>query len=143
MMKDFFERFHAFALVGASQNPHAFSRKTYDFLASQNCTIYAVNPKLTEINGRPAFKTIEELPSVEAVLFFTNPRVSEKLLEACKNKGIENIWFQQGAADKAVLLKAQQMGFNYEDSCVFLHHPRAGFPHNFHRFINRVFKIEQ
>ncbi len=138
-MDDFFSRYKKLAILGLSRNPKAFSRQIYTFLKSKGFDLYPVNPNVEFIDGIKCYPSIESLPEVQAAVFITPPRVSEQLLSQCKEKGITNVWFQQGSADQAVLRIADQLGMNYRDSCVFLHHPESGFPHNFHRFMVRLF----
>ncbi|WP_406672632.1 CoA-binding protein [Natronospira sp.] len=134
-MQDFFIRFRTFAVLGLSRKPKSFSRKVYAFLKDEGFILYPVNPHMEKIDDQEAFKDISSLPPVEAAIFFTNPRVTEKLLPLCKEKGILNVWFQLGSADANVLKLAHELGLHFKTSCVFLHRPRAGFPHNVHRFV--------
>jgi len=142
-MKDFFTRFNRFAVLGLSRNPKSFSRNACAFLRSQDCDIYPVNPNTDDIDGQVCYSSVEYLPEVQAAIFFTPPRVTEKLLPLCKEKGIVNMWFQQGSADKAVINAADKLGINYKNSCVFMHHPKAGFPHNFHGFMVRILGMDK
>jgi predicted CoA-binding protein len=142
-MKDFFTIFHRFAVLGLSRNPNSFSRRASKFLVSEGCEIYPVNPNTDNIDGQICYSSIESLPEVEAAIFFTNPRVTEKLLPLCKEKGIVNVWLQQGSADNDVLNAAEKLGINYKKSCVFMHHPKAGFPHNVHGAIVRIFGLDK
>lgn len=141
-MEDFFVKFKEFAVIGLSGNPKSFSRGACNFLKTQGCTIYPVNPNVKEIEGQTCYRSLETVPEVQAAIFFTNPRVTVEQLPACKEKGITQVWFQQGSADDAAINKAKELGIQYKNSCVFLHQPNAGFPHNFHRLINKVFKID-
>ncbi len=141
-MEDFFVHFKNFAVIGLSGKPKSFSRSACDFLRSQGCNIYPVNPNVSEIDGQQCYGSIESLPGVDAAIFFTNPKVTVELLPLCKDKGITQVWFQQGSANDAVINMVKDLNIRYKNSCVFMHHPEAGFPHNFHRFINKVFKIE-
>lgn len=141
-MKDFFEKFKEFAVVGLSGNPKSFSRDACSFLKSQGYIIYPVNPNVKEIDGQTCYNSLDTVPPVQAAVFFTNPRVTVEQLAICKEKGITHLWFQQGSADADVVDKAQKMGLQCKISCVFLHQPNAGFPHNVHRFINKVFRID-
>lgn len=142
-MNDFFSSFKKLAVLGLSREPKSFSRQAYDFLKSEGYDLYPVNPNTDTVDGQTCYKSIEALPEVEAAVFFTSPRVSEKLLAECKKKGITNVWFQQGSVDDTVLKAADKLGIDYKKSCVYLHLPNAGFPHNFHRFIVKAFRIEQ
>lgn len=141
-MEDFFFKFKEFAVVGLSSNPKSFSSGACKFLKSQGYTIYPVNPNVKEIDGQTCYSSLDSVPQVQAAIFFTNPRVTVEQLAICKEKGINQVWFQQGSANAYVIDKAKELGLQYKNSCVFLHQPNAGFPHNFHRFINKVFKID-
>lgn len=138
-MDDFFFRFNRLAIVGLSRDPKSFSRQAYSFLKAHGYELYPVNPNVDVIDGQPCYQSIDSLPDVEAAVLFTPPRVSETLLPQCQAKGIVHVWFQQGSADKAVFDLADRMGIIYKNSCVFLHHPQAGFPHNLHRFFANIF----
>ena len=137
-MTDFFTRYNRFAVLGLSRKPKSFSRQACEFLKSQGCQIYPVNPHTEKIDGQVCYKSIADTPDPQAAIFFTNPRVTEKLLPVCKEKGIIHVWLQQGSADNDVLKVADNLGIQYENSCVFMHHPKAGFPHNLHRSIVKI-----
>lgn len=142
-MNDFFARFNRFAVLGLSRNPKSFSRQAYAYLQSEGYELYPVNPHAQGIEGQVCYSSIENLPHVQAAIFFTPPRVSEILLPVCKAKGITDVWFQQGSADNAVLKVADDLGMDFKNSCVFLHLPNSGFPHNFHRLIVRILKTDK
>lgn len=141
-MKNFFKKYKRFAVVGLSRNPQSFGRGACKFLIAQGCKLVAVNPSQDNIDGIVSVSSLDLVPEVDGAIFFTNPRVTAELLPQCLDKGIKRVWFQQGSADEAVLRMAKQMGLSYANSCVFLHHPQAGFPHNMHRAIARLFKLD-
>jgi len=142
-MNDFFTKFKSFAVLGISRNPKAFSRQAYAFMQTQGYQLYPVNPNMDSIDGQVCYPSLATVPEVRAAIFFTPPRITEKLLVDCQNKGIKNVWFQQGSADLEVKQRANELRIDYQDSCVFLHHPEAGFPHNVHRFFVKVFSKEK
>ncbi|HRY13669.1 MAG TPA: CoA-binding protein [Syntrophomonadaceae bacterium] len=138
-MNDFFQRFNRLAVLGLSRNPKAFSRQAYSFLLSKGYDLYPVNPNADSIDGQTCYPTVDALPSVQGAIFFTPPQITAELLPLCQRHGIKDVWFQQGAADPKVLKEASQLGISYVDSCVFMHHPESGFPHNVHRFMVKIF----
>jgi len=142
-MKDFFVRFNRFALLGLSRDSKSFSRQACTFLRSKGYEIFPVNPNVDIIDGQTCYPSVESLPEVQAAIFFTPPRITETLLPKCKEKGIVEVWFQQGSADQAVMKAADELGIAYNNSCVFLHNPEAGFPHNIHRFVVKILGIDQ
>lgn len=142
-MNDFFAKFNRFAVLGLSRNPKSFSRQACAFLKSEGYEIYPVNPNTDVIDGQTCYNSLASLPDVSAAIFFTPPRVTESLLSACKDKGIMDVWFQQGSADKDVIKRADELKLTCKNSCVFLHHPHSGFPHNFHRSIVRILGLDK
>ncbi len=50
------------AVIGASNDRRKFGNKAVRAFARQGYDVYPVNPKETEIEGRPAFKSIRDLP---------------------------------------------------------------------------------
>ena len=52
------------AIVGASEKEGAFSARTLENLAHYQGAIYLVNPKYTELNGRPCHASLASLPEV-------------------------------------------------------------------------------
>ena len=137
-MYSFYENNKRFAVIGVSRKANSFSRKAYDFLMEQGCELYPINPELDNIGGRQCYRSLEEAPDVDAAIFFTNPQVTQELLQSCREKGIKEALFQFGAANKEIIASAREQGINGKQSCVFLHHPNSGFPHNIHRFIHRL-----
>ena len=142
-MNDFFTRFKRFAVLGLSRNPKSFSRQACAFLKSEGYELYPVNPNTEVIDGQACYSSVASVPEVKAAIFFTPPRVTERLLPECKDKGINDVWFQQGSADNAVIKVADELGMTYKKSCVFMHHPKAGFPHNFHGLIVRILGMDK
>jgi len=137
-MDSFFRDFKRFAVVGLSRDPKRFSRKIYDFLKAEGCQLYPVNPSADRIDGERCYQSFAELPDVEAAIFFTNPKVSQELLPACKQRGITNVWFQVGAANPEIIKEAKEIGLVPRNSCVFLHHPNSSLPHKIHRFFHKL-----
>jgi len=139
-MDNFFEDYHRFAIAGLSRDPRSLSRRAAKLLIDEGCSLVAVNPLQDNIDGVTSVPSIDQVPEVDGVIFFTNPRVTIALLPQCVDKGIKRVWFQPGSADEAVLEQARKLGLEYVDSCLFLHHRRSGFPHNVHRALASIFK---
>ncbi|MFZ7103486.1 MAG: CoA-binding protein [Peptococcaceae bacterium] len=134
-MDSFFQKYQSFAVLGLSRNPRSFSRGAYHFLKEQGYRLYPVTPHADSIDDIKCAKSLAEIPDVEGAIFFTNPEVSKELLSQCREKGIKNLWFQTGSLAKDELAKVKDSGFNATNSCVYLHHPASGFPHNVHKFV--------
>lgn len=137
-MNSFFRDFKRLAVIGLSRNPKSFSRQAYNLLKANGHELFPVNPNLENIDQDRCYQTIADVPAVEAAVFFTNPQTTLELLPACRDKGITSVWFQPGAANPETMQEAERLGLKAVNSCVFLHHPGSGFPHNVHRFINNL-----
>ncbi|MFZ5944681.1 MAG: CoA-binding protein [Bacillota bacterium] len=137
-MDSFFQDYKTLAVLGLSRNPKSFSRNAYDFLQKEGYQLYPVNPKGEDAEGINFFSSLDDVPPVEGAVFFTSPEVSKELISHCAAKNIRNLWFQLGSIDESGLVKARNLGLNAKKSCVFLHHPNSGFPHNIHRAINNL-----
>ena len=140
-MKDFFTRYKRFAVVGLSRDPKAFSRSVCQFLAQRGCELYIVNPRAAadDMAGFPCYRSPDQLPDVDGAIFFTQPHITVSLLPDYKARGIQRVWFQQGAADQAVLKKTADLHLEFMNGCVFMYNPDTGFPHNFHTFLAKLF----
>ncbi len=77
------------AVIGASERPGSFGRRTQENLARFKGEVFLVNPSRDEIDGRPCFRSVADLPSVPDCALIATPRDTvEGLVEACAAKGI-------------------------------------------------------
>jgi acetyltransferase len=79
------------AVIGASATPGKIGHALFANVVSFPGTVYAVNPKHTEIMGKPCFPTVAALPEPVdlAVIVIPADGVAEVLRE-CGKKGIKN-----------------------------------------------------
>jgi uncharacterized protein len=81
------------AVVGVSDKRETGCNLGYQKFKATGYTVYAVNPHLTTFDGDPCYpdlKTIPEKP--DAVLIFTNPKVTEQIVQQCVELGIKHVW---------------------------------------------------
>ena len=77
------------AVIGASGRPGSFGRRTQENLARFTGETFLVNPSRDEIDGRPCFRSVADLPAVPDCALIATPRDTvEALVEACAEKGI-------------------------------------------------------
>lgn len=136
-MEKFFQGKKSFAVLGLSRKTRSFSRSAYNFLKQQGYRLYPVTPHADSIKEIKCYKSLAEIPPVDGAIFFTNSKISKDLAKECQKKGIKDLWFQLGSISKEDLAKVQARGLNAVNSCVYLHHSTAGFPHNVHRFFHQ------
>ena len=114
-------------LVGASNNPArpSYFVATY-LLASTDYDVTFVNPRLTEVLGRPVYPSLADLPSKpDLVSVFRKhddlPGVADEVVAA----GARTLWLQLGLWHDEVAERAAGAGLNVVmNRCVKIEHAR-------------------
>jgi predicted CoA-binding protein len=103
----------AFAVVGASDDQSKWGYKAYKTYLRHGMTAYPVNTRCKEIEGKPVFPSLSELPEkVEAISVITPPPVTEKVVDDAIAAGVKHIWMQPGAESEVAVEKAEKAGLN-------------------------------
>nr|WP_248198993.1 CoA-binding protein [Microbacterium invictum] len=118
---------HSIAIVGASDNPARASYfvATY-LLSSSNYDVYFVNPRATEILGRPAYASLADLPVVPDIVDVFRkhddlPRVAREAIEV----GAKTLWLQLGSWNEEAATIAEDAGLSVVmDRCIKIEHAR-------------------
>ena len=115
------------AVVGASANPARASYfvSTY-LLSSSPYQIYFVNPRATEILGRPVYPSLADLPGTPDVVdVFRRPADLPGVLDETLAVGAGTLWLQLGLWDEDVAGRAQAAGTTVVmDRCLKIEHAR-------------------
>ncbi|HTT22259.1 MAG TPA: CoA-binding protein [Candidatus Sulfotelmatobacter sp.] len=133
------------AMIGVSRNPKDFSASLFRELERQGYDVVPVNPKASEVFGRPCFARVQDIkPPVDAALLMTTPEVTEMVIPDCAAAGIRRIWMYRAGGKGAVSDKAlafcQEHGIQViPGQCPYMFLPGAGGIHNFHGFIRKIF----
>jgi predicted CoA-binding protein len=115
------------AIVGASDNPSRASYfvATY-LLASSPYEVWFVNPRLTEILGRPVYPSLAALPGAPDVVdvFRKITDVPGVLDEAIAARA-KVFWLQLGLRDDATARRGREAGLQVvQDTCLKIEHAR-------------------
>jgi predicted CoA-binding protein len=131
----------SFALVGMSANPKKFSRMVYKELTAKGYEILPVNPKLDEIDGVTVYKSIADLPdSVDSALIMTPKKITPEITKEVSDRGIKNIWIQQGAhSSESEKVASELKGTIVHNKCVMMFADPVKGVHKFHRVLARIF----
>ena len=104
LIKEFLQKENVFAVVGVSSNPAKYGHQVYKDLKEAGYTVYPVNPHLNEILGDRCYHSLSELPEKpDAVDTVVPPAVTEKVVEECKELGIERVWMQPGSESEQAI----------------------------------------
>lgn len=98
LINDFLRKEHIFAVVGVSRNPAKYGHQVYKDLKEAGYVVYAVNPNINEVLGDRCYHSLSELPEkTDVVDTVVPPKVTEKMVEECKELRIERVWMQPGS----------------------------------------------
>ncbi|MCG5431989.1 CoA-binding protein [Mycobacterium sp. MYCO198283] len=100
------------AIVGVSANPMRPSHGVYRYLASHShYTLYLVNPTLTELDGRPVYPSLADVPAVpDMVDVFRRTEELPGVLADTIAVGARTLWLQQGLWHEDVANRAEAAG---------------------------------
>src|SRR5271168_3309734 len=92
------------AIIGASADRNKFGNKAVRAFLQKGWTVYPVNPKETQIEGLPAFKSILDVPErPKLVSVYLPPPVVLKNLEDISARGCDELWLNPGTESDEVL----------------------------------------
>jgi hypothetical protein len=115
------------AVVGASDNPAraSFFVATY-LLSTTPYQVWFVNPRATEILGRPVYPSLADLPGTpDLVDVFRKPADLPAVLDETLAAGAGTLWLQLGLWDEGVAARAQAAGTTVVmDRCLKIEHAR-------------------
>lgn len=107
------------AVVGVSKDRSKFGYKVYKRLKDAGYTVYAINPKLTELDGDPVYPDLASLPNVpDVVNCVVPPAVTTSIIPQCAKEGIKYVWMQPGADCKEAFSLAKEKDIEAERACV-------------------------
>jgi predicted CoA-binding protein len=112
-----------FAVAGASQDRSKYGNKVFRALVASGRTVYPLNPTATEVEGYPAFASIDDLPVVpESLSIITQPHITREVIQQAIAARVKNIWMQPGAEDSKGSQAAREAGLNVIDdgSCILV-----------------------
>lgn len=94
----------SFAVVGATNKVEKYGYKVWKRVCALDRPCHPVHPTLPDIDGIKAFKSLREIPETpEAVITITAPENTEKIVQECKQLGINKVWMQPGTeSEKAI-----------------------------------------
>lgn len=115
------------AMVGASSNPARASHFVATYLAGKTpWTVWYVNPRETEILGRPVYPSLAALPDPpDLVDVFRRVDELPGVVDEAIAVGASAIWFQLGLTHAAAAATAAAAGLDVvQDRCLKIEHAR-------------------
>jgi len=98
-------------VIGVSRDENKYGFKVFKDLISKDFKVYGVNPKADYILGRKIYKKISHIPEkIDTVITVVPPKITEEIVDQCRQLSIKEIWMQPGSESKAAIKKAKDYG---------------------------------
>jgi predicted CoA-binding protein len=100
-----------FAVVGASNDRSKFGNRVLRAYLAHGREVVPVNPKERLVEGLPAVADLASLGrAVDGVSIITPPHVTARVVDEALRLGLERLWLQPGAEDRAAVDRARAAG---------------------------------
>lgn len=129
------------AVAGASRDPKKFGGVLIKNLKERGFDLYPVNPNAEEIQGMKCYKSLTDLPEdVKHLLMATPKSTSAEVARQAADKKMEMVWIQLMADTPEAVRIIVDAGIPLiHKKCIYMFAEPVKGPHNFHRFIVKVF----
>jgi len=129
------------AMIGVSRNTKKFGYVAYNELKKKGFKVVPVNSFADTIDGATCYKSIEALPSeVTGAVILTHKKENLGVVEKLLNKGIKQIWIQQGSdTPQAVELAKKNYANLINGKCIIMFSGSLSGMHKFHYNISKFF----
>ena len=118
--KEILETYKKIAVVGLSNSPWRASFGVSRFMQTVGYDITPVNPNETEVLGRPAYATLDDVPGpIEIVNIFRRSEFVPDIVEAAIRRGAKVVWMQEGVIHEGAAQRARAAGIEVVmDRCI-------------------------
>src|SRR5580704_5009019 len=120
------ERYRRIAMVGLSSNPFRPSHFAAIYLLSEGYDVVPVNPRESEVLGRPSYPSLSAIPGpVEVVDIFRESAAVPPIVDEAIAIGAKVIWMQLGVIHQEAAETARRAGLEVVmDRCMKIEHAR-------------------
>ena len=120
ILRRILETSQTIAMVGASSNPSKPSHDIMKGLLAAGFTVVPVNPTETEVLGRRAYPSLEDIPDrVDIVNVFRRPEQTPEIADAAVKIGARALWLQTGIVSEEAARRAGAGGLEVVmDECI-------------------------
>ena len=118
--KEILAQYKKIAVVGLSNSPWRASFGVSRFMQTVGYDITPVNPNETEVLGRKAYATLDEVPApIEIVNIFRRSEFVPDIVESAIRCGAKVIWMQEGVIHEGAAQRARAAGLEVVmDRCI-------------------------
>ncbi len=109
------------AVVGVSRKEEKFGYKIFRDLIKHGFKVKGVNPAGGKILGEKIYRDLLDMERVPDIVITVVPsRVTEKVVEQCRQMGIREIWMQPGSESDLAIANAKKSGITVTSRACFM-----------------------
>ncbi|MCL4441288.1 MAG: CoA-binding protein [Firmicutes bacterium] len=125
-IKELLTRCKTIAVVGLSDKPHRDSFKVAEYMQCQGYRIIPVHPRVKEVLGEKAYKTLAEIPDkVDLVNVFRKSEETPPVVQEAIPLKPMAVWLQLGIINDQAAQIATGAGLEFvQDRCIKVEHAR-------------------
>ena len=84
------------AVAGVSRSTDSTAKGIVEKLEATGHTVFAINPNVSEIDGRPCYPDVASIPGgVDGVVLVTRPDVTAEIVKQCIVAGVPRVWMHR------------------------------------------------
>jgi uncharacterized protein len=123
-MRELLTRAQVVAVVGHSDKPYRTSYRIAQYLRQAGYTVYAINPTVSTIDGRPSYATLADVPEpIDIVNVFRRSEHLPQVVAEAIAVGAKAVWAQLGVVDAGARQAALDAGLAVAmDRCIKVEH---------------------
>jgi uncharacterized protein len=97
------------AVAGVSSTKKDAANYIFEKLRNSGYNVFAINPRVSEIDGYPCFPSLSALPDKpEGVVIATRPEVTLQIVKECAVLGIGHAWIHKSIDNGSYSSEAEQ-----------------------------------
>ncbi|MBM3772613.1 MAG: CoA-binding protein [Acidimicrobiia bacterium] len=109
------------AVIGASRNRAKFGNRAVRAYRAQGYRVVPIHPREAEIEGLPAYKSVQDVPTpIDVASFYVPPEIGERVIDEVVAKGVREVWLNPGADSDALIEKTRALGIRPVVACSIL-----------------------
>jgi uncharacterized protein len=136
---------HRIAVIGASDRKDSFARTIDQALRDHGYDVVPVNPRLTELDDRPCYPSIKDVPGpVDGAIVMVGPESATQAVEDVADAGVQKVWLFKGigapgAASPDAISACERHGLEtVAGACPLMFLEPVASVHRIHRSIRRL-----
>ena len=128
------------AIAGVSRDPRKFGNVLYCTLKNKGYDVYPINPSADNIDDCTCYHKVSDLPmEVKDLLIATAVKDTDDVIKEAIDKGIKNIWIQNGSETASAIKMAQDNHINLVTGACFLMYAEPKGFHKLHQVVAKMF----